>query len=369
MIMAKKFESDTHNSRRTEIQNILMAINVRWWNAEAAYAINSARGLIEMGCNVWLVVNPNSPVHRKAVQFGIPVLTDLDLDSISLFVQLSNFRKLLKYIEQNRIQVVNTFKSNGSFLFSLLRKRFPGLVYIKTRGEARAPKNHFVNRYLYGPKACDGIVVVGKTVKQWMYGLAPKNNIRTIYYGDSAVEYEKCVPNEAVRKQYAIPTEATVLSLIGRKVHLLFLVKDLKEYPEELAKFKSYIRNNGLQDQVTILGFQKQLGNLMRIVDIGVVPSIISEVNCRVAVEYMSLGIPVVAFPTGSLPEIVKHGETGLICREKTARNLQENLEKMIGCNYIAMGKSGYKMFRERYDLPIFSNRLYDFYKQCQRVK
>ncbi len=385
--MAGYSASKTNCNGQTEIQNILLAVNVRWWNAEAAYAINAARGLTELGCNVWLAVNRDSPAHLMAVRFGIPVVADLDLDSFSPLVQLKNFKRLTELIRRNRIQVLNSFKSNGSFLFSLLRRKFPGIVYIKTRGEARAPKNHPVNRFLYGPKACDGIVAAGKKVEQWMRDLAPNSNIRTIYYGNSAMEYEREISSEAVRKRYAIPGEATVLSLVGRtqkgkghlllleslrlmnskNLHLLFLVKDLQEFPQEMARIHSYIAISGLQKQVTILGFQKRLGNLMRLVDIGIVPSTESEVNCRVAVEFMSLGKPVVAFPTGSLPEVVQHGKTGLICSGKTARDLKGSLEKMLNSDYAAMGRSGYEVFRERFDLPVFSRRLYAFYRQCRR--
>ena len=48
------------------LKSVLLSINVRWWNAEAAYAVNLARGLILNGIEVMLIVNPGSPVHQKA---------------------------------------------------------------------------------------------------------------------------------------------------------------------------------------------------------------------------------------------------------------------------------------------------------------
>lgn len=57
----------------------------------------------------------------------------------------------------------------------------------------------------------------------------------------------------------------------------------------------------------------------MRRAHFGVVPSFDSEVICRVAVEFMQLGTPVLVSDAGALPEIVKkviHIENGVIHRE-----------------------------------------------------
>lgn len=116
-----------------EINRILLTINVRWWNAEAAYALNVARSLTENGKNVWLLVNPGSPVAEKAKKAGIPLVEHIYLDSNSLLAQYRNFKKLKSFIAKHQIQLVNSFKSNGSFLFPFLKKSFPNLTYIKTR--------------------------------------------------------------------------------------------------------------------------------------------------------------------------------------------------------------------------------------------
>ncbi len=371
-----------------DIKRILLSINVRWWNAEAAYALNIAKAFTRHGVRVWIILNKNSPVHEKASAAGIPVLTDILLDSSSPFVHRQNLKKILRFVDENDIQLINSFKSAGSFLFSMVRKRRPHITYIKTRGEARPPKNHFLNRYAYGIKSCDGVITVGDIVKNWVEALNPDGvKIRTIYYCSDPVQPPE-TPMEQVREDLTVPKAAKTMALIGRihdiKGHLvllkalsllrssnyfvLFLVKDLNEFPEELAKVKTYIHENGMEQNVKILGFINNLGDIMQCIDLGVIPSLESEVNCRVAVEFFSAGIPVLAFPTGTLPEVIAHLQSGYICPEKDEQALAAGVKELFADreSLEKMGKNALLEYQKRFSIDQLYNTTNRFYLDCK---
>jgi len=62
-----------------------------------------------------------------------------------------------------------------------------------------------------------------------------------------------------------------------------------------------------------IMGKRDDIDEIVASVDIGVITSTSSEANCRVAAEWMSSGVPVVAFATGVIPEVVTDGHDGFV--------------------------------------------------------
>ncbi len=376
------------------IQRVLIAINVRWWNAEAAYALNLAKGLTERGIKVWLLANPGSPVHQKAGTLGMEVIEDVLLDSASPIQQWRNFKILKTHITENQIQLINSFKSNGAFLFSLIRRFNSNVTYIKTRGVAVPPKRNFVNRYVYCTKSCDGIITTGSLVHGWMrtlLGEKTNQQLRTIYYGDSPIGEGELSETSNQRRELGIPQESLLFCLLGRTqkvkghqllldalvllsdldIHLLFLVKDPDEFPQELTSMKKFIKDHNLQERVTILGHQKNLHSVLSVVDFGVIPSLDSEVNCRVCVEFFSMGIPVISFPTGTLPDIIHHRKNGYLCRDKTVGELVEGIRWM---SKLQQGSSNLRDqalsdYRKSYTLQAMTDLTLDFYKLCRSLK
>lgn len=76
--------------------------------------------------------------------------------------------------------------------------------------------------------------------------------------------------------------------------------------------------------------WQSDTASLWANVDLLVVPSTQFDATPRVILEAFSAGIPVVGFPVGGIPEIIKDGRTGFIAMEATPAALARGIERVL---------------------------------------
>ena len=83
------------------------------------------------------------------------------------------------------------------------------------------------------------------------------------------------------------------------------------EGPERAAA-EAYAREHGCAEGVHFLGAQADVVTALRAGDLFLLPSELESFGVA-ALEAMAAGIPVLASDVGGLPEVVRHGETGLL--------------------------------------------------------
>jgi len=92
------------------------------------------------------------------------------------------------------------------------------------------------------------------------------------------------------------------------------LVAGSAHVPEYAAALGARIREYGLEGRMRLIGEQKDIVRFIAAMDIMIHPSE-TESFGRVIAESMAMGKPVIAFATGAVPELIRHGETGFIVR------------------------------------------------------
>jgi glycosyltransferase involved in cell wall biosynthesis len=68
----------------------------------------------------------------------------------------------------------------------------------------------------------------------------------------------------------------------------------------------------GIADQVRFLGVRKDVINIMAAADVFVLSSIFEGLPVAM-LEAMGMGAAVIATPAGGIPQVIAHGETGLL--------------------------------------------------------
>lgn len=97
-----------------------------------------------------------------------------------------------------------------------------------------------------------------------------------------------------------------------------------------LAKFSQLLRSRGVADRVHLLGQIEDPSRYYRRAAIHVAPSICEEALGNVVLEAKREATPSVVFPSGGLPEMVRHQVDGYVCREKSVDALEEGLRWML---------------------------------------
>jgi glycosyltransferase involved in cell wall biosynthesis len=95
------------------------------------------------------------------------------------------------------------------------------------------------------------------------------------------------------------------------------------------SRYADALRDAASGLAVEFAGWREDIGAVLRELDLLVVPSR-QEGMGRVVLEAFSAGVPVIAFPTGGIPEVVLDGETGFLTREASAEALAARIREVI---------------------------------------
>ena len=169
----------------------------------------------------------------------------------------------------------------------------------------------------------------------------------------------RCIPNgvdlarvtpqpasPALRASLGLPEDAPVVASVGRFVafkgygHLLEAARLVRQAApaahwllvgdgELRGELESHCRRLGLEPRVRFTGWREDVPDLLALCDVFVLPSL-GEHFGRVLIEAMAMARAVVATDAGGVPEIVVHGETGLLVPPAQPKALAEAVLSLL---------------------------------------
>ena len=280
------------------------------------------------GHKAWLICDPKSEVFLKAREVGVPVIPMSLRHRINPMV---SFRIWL-FCRRNRIDLIKTYSSKDHWL--CLPLFLFGMPVVRTRCITDALGKS--NRAFIYKHGCSKIVAVAQVIKREFidqHGISPKK-IEVI---GSAVDLAKFSPTRnstKFREEMGLGATTPLITNIGMirpdkgQFNLVEAARIvLHQRPDARFAFvgqatggrsgekwvRKAIDRAGLNGNVLMTGYRWDIPEILAASNMMVIASLHTEASPIVLREAFATGCPVVATKVGDIPEVITHGENGLI--------------------------------------------------------
>ncbi len=189
------------------------------------------------------------------------------------------------------------------------------------------------------------VIVVNSGAVGRRFARTPRK-VRCIPNGVDLVRFTPREPPADLRASLGLPPGAPVVASVGRFVpykgyrYLLEAARLVREAADDVhwilvgdgelrSELEAQCRSQGLEAWVRFTGWREDIPEILAMADLFVLPSL-GEHFGRVLIEAMAMGKAVVATDAGGVPEIVVHGETGLLVSPAQPRPLADAVLSLV---------------------------------------
>ena len=292
----------------------------RVWRGGQHQLYTLLKGLVQRNHEVSLICHPGTLLEEKVREIGVtvcPVRVRSELGMISFWRFLGLMRRI-------RPEIV-AFNTPRPILLGSVASRLAGVPMrmIFRRVSFPLGRNPVTRlKYNWG---IDCIVAISESIRRQLESAGvPASRIRLIYEGLDLSNYPKS--SFCKKRPFQAPIVVGTVSFLSQEKGHRYLVEAASHIPDvhSHARFvfvgdgycrqelEDQVRQRGLQESFQFAGFQGQTLEYFKSFDVFVLPSL-SEGLSSAILSAMASCLPVVATCVGGIPELVRHGENGLL--------------------------------------------------------
>ncbi len=307
---------------------------------------------------------PNSVLVRRAISNNFrvcPVKMQGELDFKAV-------RSICRIITDERIDIVHAHTSHAHTIGAVAAKIKKIPFVVTRRVDFKVARNVFSNiKYNY---LTNKIIAISNAIKNILINAGvPQNKIAVVYSGIDIAKFNNISNTQYLYKEFNLskysPVIGTIAHLTDHKGHkyLFDAVPDvLKKFPNtvfliigkgELEQaLKKQVKELDITGNVIFTGFRKDIGELLSIMDLFVLPSHL-EGLCTSLMDAMLMKLPVIATTAGGIPEVVVHKETGILALPKNPKALAHAIIQLLSNKEEAkkMGERGLKQVNSMFNV------------------
>ena len=299
---------------------------------------------------ICVYLNRNSNEQNFFEQKGIKTFYVSQKRKFSVFNILAIW-KLSKLLKREKVDILHCHKHKPT-IYGTIAAKFAGVPVIISHvhglNRSRNFKRKFMNRFIF--KRVSKIVTVGQAVKKDVLRDNPSVCADKVFSLGNSIDYGRFadvkISKEQAKKNIGLPEKSFVFGTVGRLVPTkgqAFLidafakVKQKKSEAELIfigkgrleSQLKEKADKMGLADSVHFLGKRSDIPQILRAMDVFVLPSI-AEGLPRSLLEAMAAGLPCVATVVGGIVEILGDGEFGLLVPAENAQALAKAMMQFV---------------------------------------
>lgn len=347
------------------------------WRGGQRQSFLLTRILKEIGWPAYLVCQAGSPLHLKAEKEEISTLP-LKVKSEFSFLSVIRLCLLMKkrgcilahYHDAHAAAVGKAASSLAKVPLQVLSRRvdFP------------LRKNPF-SRWKY-KNNLDAIIAISNGVKEVLVksGINPEI-IHVIPSGIDFSAYESISSSDYLRKELSFKKDDYLVGIVAHLAdhkghrYLIEATRILKEKAPRIKlvivgegplkmELTKQVKDSHVDDMVFFLGFREDIPQILASLDLFVLSSYLEGLGSSL-LDAMASRLPVVATKVGGIPEVVIHGETGLLVPSRDPKALAEAIFELYQDKKKAliMGKRGCEVVQKKFSDKAMAGRIVSLYK------
>ena len=308
--------------------SVLNIVDNRWWSGSAHYAVYTTKALKERGYRTAITGDFDKPAMKIALKEHLDTIDGFNPKPSNPLRYLSELNSLLKIIKLGEYKCLIPHGAQSHYWASRVKKKLGNSIrVIRALSDDRDPKVNFISKKIY-TNWTDGFIASSTTLikkysrafdiseEKFSLGLGPFGlNEFNLRYKSESVNDNDIVFGLIARfspvKGHDIFLKAAAFAL-SKKNNLKFFISG-EESQVKKEELKSLANKLGISDKVIFKRNYPHPSIPISMIDIGVIPSTSSEVICRIGMEFMAAGKPVIASDVNVLPELVNDKVTGFI--------------------------------------------------------
>lgn len=344
------------------------------WRGGQRQVLFLARTLRARGRRFRLVCQPGSPLHDKAAAEGLPVLplrmrSELDLWSVL---------KLARAMKRAGCRLAHFHDAHAV----AVGKAAAALAKVPIRVISRRVDFPVKSRRKY-VKDIDAVVAISDEVKRVLVkGGIPAKLVDVVPSGVDFGPFREASDRDFLRRELGFRPDDFLVGIVAQledhKGHR-YLIEATRIIKEVTPRVKLIVvgsgslemeltrqaQDLGVEDLVFFLGFREDVPRILASLDLFVLSSHLEGLGSSI-LDAMAAKLPVVATRAGGIPEVVVHGETGLLVPARNPSGLAEAVLRLYKDRKLAaaLGARGFQVVHESYSAEAMADRIVGIYER-----